>query len=129
MDIHSNEDIRLLVDSFYDKVKKDEVIGFIFHDIIGEDWSHHLPVMYQFWDTVLLCNAGYRGNPVMKHIVLDKKIPLKEEHFDRWLALWNDTVDSLFTGERADEAKNRASLMKNLIFMKVIMGREGKTIM
>jgi hemoglobin len=71
-------------------VRKDDKIGFIFNDIIGEDWSHHLPVMYQFWDMVLFSTPGYAGNPTKKHVDIDKRIPLNKEHFDRWLELWRD---------------------------------------
>src|SRR5437879_3670770 len=105
-DIITSEDIRLLVNNFYDRVKKDGMIGFIFNDIIGDDWSHHLPVMYQFWETILLGKPGYIGNPVKKHIDIDKSIPLREKHYKRWLESWNDTVDNLFTGPVAEEAKN-----------------------
>jgi len=127
-DIRTNEDVKVLVDSFYAKVRKDEVIGYIFNEIIGDDWSHHLPIMYQFWGTVLLSLPGYRGNAVAKHIEIDKRMPLKEDHYKQWLKLWTETVDSLFAGEVADEAKNRASLMMHLISMKVEMARSGKSI-
>lgn len=128
-DIQVREDIELLVNTFYDKVKQDETIGFIFHEIIGEDWSHHLPIMYSFWETVIFHKASYTGNPVKKHIDIDTQIPLKDEHYARWVALWTETVDSLFAGTNADEIKNRAALMMNLISLKVQMARQGKTIM
>ncbi len=128
-DITTRQDIELLVNTFYDKVKKDDTIGFIFNQVIGEDWSHHLPIMYSFWETVLLQKAGYTGNPVKKHIDIDKQIPLQDAHYQRWVSLWNETVDSLFEGANADEIKNRASLMMNLISIKIQMARQGKTIM
>jgi hemoglobin len=127
-DIATRNDIELLVNTFYDDVRKDEVIGFIFNTIIGNDWSLHLPVMYRFWESVLLSKPGYEGNPVKKHIDLDKKIQLDKTHFERWLELWNRTVDSLFAGEIAELAKNRASLMANLINIKVDMARGGHGI-
>ena len=122
-DISNEEDIRNLVDAFYDKVKQDEVIGHIFHKVIGEDWSHHLPIMYRFWSTILLNKEGYKGNVMQKHIDLDKQVRLEKEHYDRWLSLWKETVDDLIEGEKAGEAKNRASLMINLISMKVDWSR------
>jgi hemoglobin len=128
-DIKSAEDIKILVDSFYDKVKQDEVIGFIFNEIIGSDWSHHLPIMYRFWNTVLLNVQGYLGNPIAKHIELDKRIPLQEEHYNRWLQLWEETVDTLFAGEIADNAKEKARLMLQLIATKVNLARDGKSIL
>ncbi|MBL7682369.1 MAG: group III truncated hemoglobin [Flavipsychrobacter sp.] len=128
-DITNRDDIVLLVNSFYDDVKKDETIGYIFHQIIGEDWSHHLPVMYQFWNTVLFGEAGYTGNPVRKHIELDKIIPLNEKHFTRWYELWIQTVDRLYDGEIAEKAKERAKAMLQLISMKIQWAREGKSIL
>jgi len=127
-DIVDRADIKLLVNSFYDKVKQDETIGYIFKNIIGDDWSHHLPVMYQFWETVLLNKAGYTGNPIKKHIEADKKEPFRKEHYDKWLDLWRNTVDKLFEGPNAEEIKNRAFLMMNLISMKVEWARLGKSI-
>ncbi len=127
-DIQGRADIELLINSFYDKVKKDDKIGFIFNEIIGDDWSHHLPIMYAFWDMVLFTTPGYAGNPTRKHVDLSRKIPLHKEHFDRWLELWNETVDALFAGEKADEAKNRAMLMANLINMKTDMAADGTLI-
>lgn len=128
-DISNREDIELLVNTFYDKVKADDTIGYIFHNIIGPDWSHHLPIMYQFWETVLLGKAGYVGNPVMKHIDLDKKMPLQDSHYKTWEGLWMATVNDLYSGPVADDAKYKASNMVNLIRMKVIMARDNKTIM
>ena len=128
-DIANIDDIKLLVNSFYDDVKKDETIGYIFHEIIGEDWSHHLPIMYTFWNTVLFGEAGYTGNPVRKHVELDKKTPLKAEHYTRWFELWTATTDRLFAGEVADRAKERAKAMVQLIDMKVQWAREGKSIL
>src|ERR1043165_8016614 len=114
-DITTRNDIELLVNTFYEHVRKDDTIGYIFNAIIGEDWSHHLPIMYRFWESVLLSKPGYAGNAVKKHIDLDRKITLEKKHFERWIELWNRTVDSLFAGEVAELAKNRAFLMANLI--------------
>ena len=73
-DIENIADIEILVNSFYDKVKQDDKIGFIFNQIIGSDWSHHLPRMYHFWNMVLFSQPGYGGNPTRVHVDLDKKI-------------------------------------------------------
>ncbi len=127
-DITDKADIEVLINSFYDRVKKDDTIGFIFNKIIGDDWSHHLPLMYDFWNMVLFSKPGYAGNPTSKHVELDKKTPLMKGHFDRWLELWNETIDNLYVGEIADLAKNRASLIANLINMKVEMSRDGNFI-
>jgi hemoglobin len=108
-DISTSEDVKQLINTFYEKVQRDDVIGYIFNDIAKVNWSAHLPVMYAFWDFLLLGNAdAYRGNPIQKHFDLHARHPLKAAHFDRWLALFQSTVDELFEGSNADNAKFRA---------------------
>lgn len=107
-DISSPDDIRTLVDSFYEKVKTDERIGFIFNDIAKVDWAKHLPRMYAFWDFLLLDMDTYRGNPIEPHSALHQKIRLTAEHFDRWLELFQATIDEHFEGAKAENAKFRA---------------------
>ena len=123
-DISTQADVMLLINTFYDKVKKDDTIGPIFKEIIGDDWSHHLPTMYKFWDMVLLSKPGYEGYPTKKHTEIDRRIPLQKEHFDRWIALWDETIDHLFTGNVAMQAKEKAKLMSNLISVKVEDSRQ-----
>lgn len=108
-DITTRDDIKYLIDTFYEKVKADPVIGYIFNDIAHVDWPKHLPVMYDFWEFLLLNGKNYTGNPIQKHFDLHDKHPLTAEHFDRWLVLFQATVDELFSGQTADEAKNRAA--------------------
>jgi len=108
-DITHRSDIKLTIDTFYEKVKADPVIGYIFNDIAHVDWPKHLPVMYDFWEFLLLNGKNYTGNPIQKHFDLHDKHPLTAEHFDRWLVLFQTTVEELFSGPVADEAKNRAA--------------------
>jgi hemoglobin len=108
-DISTSADIRILIDTFYEKVQTDVVIGYIFNEIAHVNWAHHLPIMYAFWEFLLLDTPdAYRGNPIQKHLDLHQKIPLKAEYFDRWLSLFQTTVDELFEGPMADNAKFRA---------------------
>ncbi len=107
-DILHSADVKTLIDAFYTKVQADEVIGYIFNDIAQVDWPHHLPVMYAFWEFLLLGTAdGYRGNPIQKHFDLHQKHPLTAAHFDRWVALFQSTVDEHFAGPTAENAKFR----------------------
>ena len=115
----------MLVNAFYQRARKDDLLGPVFDKIIGENWTHHLPVMYDFWNMVIFAAPGYSGQPVRSHIDVDRKMSLEKEHFDRWLQSWSETVDELFTGEYADIAKNKAILMANMINMKIQMGRKG----
>jgi len=117
--IENNADIKHLVDAFYKKVIKDESIGFIFTDIIQLNWEVHIPVMYSFWESVLLSKPSYSGNPVLKHVELNQKMPLTKAHFDRWLELWFSTLDENFQGDIANSAKEKATMMKDLMLYKI----------
>lgn len=122
-DIASQEDIQLLVDSFYQKVKLDPVIGFIFTEVVPISWEEHMPVMYAFWGSILLGTSTYQANPMAKHLALDQKVTLTPEHFERWLRLWKSTVREHFSGEKAEEAISRASGIAALMQYKVEQNR------
>jgi len=122
-EIRSREDIEFLVDTFYKKVLDDEVIGYIFTEVAKLDWDKHMPIMYDFWETMLLGNMLYKGNPMLKHIALDQKEKLTAPHFDRWTQLWRETLKSHFTGEKAAEAIQRAEMMRQLMQYKIEQSR------
>ena len=116
-DIKNRADIDLIVKKFYEKVKKDETIGFIFNDVVKIHWEHHIPLIVDFWETILLDNPVYQKNAMEKHFELNNIVPLKKEHFDRWLLLFTSTVDESFEGSIAALAKNRArSISEVLLF-------------
>lgn len=114
-DIENRKDIEVLVNKFYAKVLKDEKIGFFFNEIAHIEWKKHFPNMYDFWETILFDTMKYKGNPMTKHIVLSRKEPMTSEHFERWLFLWNQTVNENFTGYRASEAIKRAKMIADLM--------------
>lgn len=118
-DIKNKEDVKLLVDSFYEKVLKDEVIGYLFTEVARLNVAEHMPVMYSFWSSILLGENSYKGNPMDKHFALNEKEKLKKEHFERWLKLWHETINELFTGDVANEAKNRANQIGQLMLFKM----------
>ncbi|MFD2744231.1 MULTISPECIES: group III truncated hemoglobin [Sphingobacterium] len=121
-DIKNISDIRQLVDTFYGKVQYDELIGPIFKDIV-HDWSIHLEKMYRFWQTVLLDEHTYHGSPFPVHAPL----PVEKIHFDRWISLWHDTIDSLFSGKVAQEAKWRGERMGAMFLSKITFYRNSNT--
>jgi hemoglobin len=110
-DIMLPEDVKTLIDTFYGSVREDEIIGYIFNDIAQVDWPHHLPRMYAFWEFMLLGKDTYQGNPMEPHRNLAQKVQLKVEHFDQWVALFHQAVDSNFAGPVAESAKQRAALI------------------
>jgi len=118
-DITTRADIELLVRSFYEKALTDDHIGFFFTKVAAIDLEEHLPILFQFWETALLGAMTYEGNPMLKHIELNRKSPLKPDHFDRWLELWCTTVNEHFSGEKASEAIQRAQQIAGLMKFKV----------
>jgi hemoglobin len=110
-DISTSADIHTLINSFYEKVKADETIGYIFNDVANVHWEQHLPKMYAFWEFLLLGKDTYAGNPMEVHQRLHQKTPLKEIHFDQWLKLFHETVDEHFAGQVAEDAKSRSKLI------------------
>jgi hemoglobin len=88
----SEEGIVRLVDAFYTKVRADADLGPIFERAIKDNWPHHLEKMYAFWSSVMLTSGRYKGNPMMKHMVLPG---MKPELFTRWLALFEGTCREL----------------------------------
>lgn len=114
-DITSIEDIQIMVNSFYEKVRQDDLLGDIFNSIIQDNWAAHLEKMYRFWQTVLLSEHTYYGSPFVPHA----KLPVEKKHFERWKSLFFETVDEHFNGEKAEEAKWRAEKMAAMFLMKI----------
>jgi hemoglobin len=114
-DILALIDIKLLVDTFYDRVAGNALIGPIFKARIGDNWQPHLNKMYKFWQTVLLEEYTYFGRPFPPHA----QLPVAAEHFEEWLKLFTQTVDELFTGDKATEAKWRAGKMAEMFQHKI----------
>lgn len=119
MEINTQIDIELMVNSFYQSVKHDDVLNPIFNDIMHVDWDEHLPIMYKFWGSILLGTKSYSGNPMQKHIEISKIVPLTQEAFDRWLTLFIENIDAQFTGQKAEEAKLRAANIARLMSTQV----------
>lgn len=119
-DIENIDDIKLLINSFYDKVKADKTIGYIFNDIAKVNWEKHLPVMYNFWENLLFFTGSYNGNPMIAHEKWHKAIHFTSTHFEQWIKLFTSTVDELFEGEKAEMAKQRAISIATVMQIKII---------
>lgn len=122
--IETTNDIEFLVNEFYKKVQKDELIGFFFNDVAKVDWSKHLPKMYSFWETLLFGKPVYKGNPMAVHFPVNRMAAMEKHHFERWLKLWTETVNENFSGEMADLAVYKASNIANLMAYKMETARK-----
>lgn len=118
-DIENRTDIILLVDRFYNHVQENQEIGPIFTEIAQVNWVHHLPKMYDFWESILFGKAIYKGNPMLTHFSLNQKIPLQEAEFSIWKAIFIQTVDELFAGENAETIKQKAQSIADLMHFKI----------
>lgn len=118
-DIHSKDDIELLVNAFYRRAVADPLIGHFFTEAVALDFEHHIPVIVSFWDSMLLGANTYRGNPMIKHIELNEKSELLLVHFERWVKLWELSVKENFEGVKAGEAVARAKSIALLMQYKI----------
>lgn len=123
-EIDSINDIQLLVNEFYGKVRQDALLKDIFEGIIQDRWPEHLNKMYNFWQTVLLGEHTYRGTPFPPHAVM----PVEIEHFQRWLQHWTETVDTYFYGEKAERAVWQGQRMAEMFLSKIRYMRDNDAV-
>jgi len=123
-EIATRDDVYILVNTFYKKVRKDELLAPIFNKHIT-DWPEHLDRLTDFWETNLLFKKKFKGNPMLKHKLVDaaENNTINEHHFGAWLNLWFQTIDDLFEGEKAAIAKNRARNMGSFFYLKMFEAR------
>jgi hemoglobin len=118
-DISSREDIELFIRSFYEKVLRDETIGIVFTSIVKMDWEHHIPLITDFWETILLDNPVYKNNAMEVHYHINKIFPLQKIHFDAWVHLFNTTLKEMYEGPVTNLALKRATGIATLMEFKM----------
>lgn len=119
-DIENRKDIESLVNAFYEKVKTDPVIGHYFTKIIPVNWEKHLPVMYDFWETVLFYTGTYTGNPMLKHMAINEMSHFDKNHFLQWMYLFNQTVNEMYEGPNAEAIMVRAQNISAVMQIKIL---------
>ncbi len=128
-DITSRADIEKLITAFYEKVKLDTTIGFIFNDVVKINWAAHIPIIIDFWESILLDNPVYTKNAMEVHFDINKKVSLQKEHFKSWVQLFTSTVDELFEGKTAALAKTRAKSIASVMQLKMNSNNNNKSVM
>ena len=121
-DITDRDDVAKLINRFYETVRANNTIGYIFNDIAKVNWEHHLPIMYDFWENVLFQTGSYVRNAIGVHKQLNQIAPLKREHFEEWLRIWKQTIDELFSGPNAELAKQRAQSIATIMQISILQG-------
>ncbi|RKS53672.1 hemoglobin [Gillisia mitskevichiae] len=126
-DLKNRSDVNKLVLSFYNKVRKNEEIGYFFENSI-QDWDAHLEKLTDFWETNLFFTGGFHGNPAMAHAKVDRENnnSITEYHFGIWMNLWFQTIDELFEGEMAQRLKDNARKMSTHLFLRIYQSRSAQ---
>lgn len=120
-DLDNEEEIGELVKRFYSDVAQDDLLGHIFNDVAHVDWSEHIPKIQQFWCKMLFGEGDYDGNPLDQHAKIHAKEPFTNEHFRRWLELFQETVDMGWEGPYAQEIKRKA-VKVSLVHSRILTG-------
>lgn len=123
-DIETPEDLISLVEAFYREAKSDSQLGPIFHQFVN-DWEPHIQKVASFWEATLFSSGPYKGNPMQLHQKVDEILnhSLTKAHFDRWVEIWLQTTDHMYSGEIANQAKLRAANIANIMFIKIYQNR------
>jgi hemoglobin len=105
----TEELIRSLVYTFYERVRQDESLGPVFDASLAGRWEPHLEKMCDFWSSVLLATGRFRGNPVQAH----RAVPgIASEHFDRWIELFEATAVDVLPETIAADVVGRSKRMR-----------------
>lgn len=123
-DIQNRNDIGLLVRTFYNKAREDNLLSPVFNKKISteDQWEQHFIKMTDFWETVLFATQAYRGNPFPMHF----NIGITPDHFERWVSLFHQTVNEHFSGIKAEEVKERIEKMRRLFETKLFLTAESR---
>ncbi len=124
--IEERSDISLLVNTFYAKIRKDDLLGPIFNAHVT-NWPEHLEKLTDFWESNLFRVSKFKGNPPFAHQRVDtaERYGITQQHFGHWLQLWFETINDLFEGERATLAKDLSRRMSTHLFLAIWHGRPG----
>jgi hemoglobin len=125
-DIESRADIETLMDTFYGKALTDETIGFFFTEVAPLNMGVHMPLIVDFWETIVFGKAAYKGNVLEVHQHIHQLSAFNETHFTRWVTLFQQTVNELFMGNHAELVKQRAESIATVMRIKLLYGGIGR---
>jgi hemoglobin len=119
-DITSRTDIEALMRSFYNKALQDELIGYFFTEVAPLNMEVHMPLIVDFWETVIFGKTAYKGNVLQAHQHIHQLSAFKEAHFTRWVSLFQQTVNELYSGNHAELVKQRAESIATVMKIKLL---------
>ncbi len=125
IDIENKTDIEILMKAFYAKAISDEIIGHYFTEVVVLNLEKHLPIICNFWDSVLFNQATYQGNVMQVHQHLHNLSAFTSEHFKQWILLFKQTVNEHFEGDNSDKIKQKAESIATVMNIKLVYGGLG----
>ena len=118
-DITNREDIDLLMHTFYKRLLEGNTISYIFTDVVKIGLQTHIPIIADFWESILFHRNVYNNNSIKIHLDMNRKTPLLKHHFDTWIRKFNECVEELFEGSVATMAKERALSIATVMQIKI----------
>lgn len=118
-DLENRTDVHDLVVDFYREIVFDDVVGPMFTEIAEVDWPTHLPLLIDYWCLMLFGERGYDGLTVPAHRRVHENEPLRPEHFERWIQLFEASIDKSWAGPNADHAKRSARRVAAMLSRKL----------
>jgi hemoglobin len=118
-DIETRKDIEDLLNDFYAQAFIDPLIGRFFTEVAPLDLSTHLPVIADFWESIVLDTRTYSKNVMAVHQHLHALSPIHKEHLDRWVELFTKAVATRFEGPRATLMQQRGRSVATLMDLKL----------
>ena len=116
----TEERLSELVDLFYGRVRKDDLIGPVFNRAI-DDWPEHLDRLKAFWSSVMLTSGRYQGRPLPAHVKHGDSI--RQASFDRWLELWREATEDVLPPAAAAAMQEKAGRIAESLSMGIAFAR------
>ena len=116
----TEERLSELVDLFYGRVRKDDLIGPVFNRAI-DDWPEHLERLQAFWSSVMLTSGRYKGRPLPAHVKHGDSI--RQASFDRWLELWREATEDVLPPAAAAAMQEKAGRIAESLSMGIASAR------
>ena len=116
----TEERLSELVDLFYGRVRKDDLIGPVFNRAI-DDWPEHLERLQAFWSSVMLTSGRYKGRPLPAHVKHGDSI--RQASFDRWLELWREATEDVLPPAAAAAMQEKAGRIAESLSMGIAFAR------
>jgi hemoglobin len=118
--------LTILVETFYARVREDDLIGPVFNNAIA-DWPEHLEKLQSFWSSVMLTSGRYKGRPLPAHVRHADSI--SPASFERWLGLWRETTESLFAAGPAAALQDKAERIAESLSLGIAFHRDSGSLL